>query len=132
MRRAPRIKSQKGRSGVASKPVTFETVRQLAQALPGTEEGTSYGTPAFRVKGKLFIRLREDGDSLVVRVDHHERELLMAANPKAFFITDHYRDYPMMLVRLSTVRLAELRALLEDSWRRVAPKRLITAHDAQS
>ena len=39
-------------------PVTFDTVRQLGRALPGVEEGLSYGTPALRVRGKLFARLR--------------------------------------------------------------------------
>jgi hypothetical protein len=36
-------------------PVTWETVRQLALALPGVEEGTSYGTPALKVRGKLLV-----------------------------------------------------------------------------
>lgn len=91
--------------------VTYETVRDIARTLPGAEEGVSYGTPAFRVKGKLFTRLREDGATLVIKIDMDERELLMAANPTTFFITDHYRDYPAMLVRLATVHVDELRAL---------------------
>jgi hypothetical protein len=53
--------------------VRFETVRQRALALPGVEEGTSYGTPAFKVRGKLFVRLHQSGDSLVVRIDENER-----------------------------------------------------------
>ena len=72
-------------------PVTFETVRQLALALPHVEEGTSYGTTAFKVKGKLIARLREDGDSLVVRIDLLKREILMNAEPETFYITEHYR-----------------------------------------
>ena len=50
-------------------PVTFETVRQLALALTGLDEGTSYGTPAWKVKGKLFARQHQDGESLVISVD---------------------------------------------------------------
>jgi hypothetical protein len=110
--------------------VTFDTVRKVALAFPETQEGTSYGTPAFRVRGKGFARLREDGESLVVRVDFDERELLMQANPRAFYITDHYRNYPYMLIRLSAVRADELQALLADSWRYAAPKRLVAARDA--
>jgi hypothetical protein len=104
---------------------TFDTVRRLGLALPETEEGTAYGTPALRVRGKLFARLREDGASLVLRTDLVERDLLLAANPKVYFITEHYREYPWVLVRLAAVQPDELAELLADAWRRVAPKRLV-------
>jgi hypothetical protein len=110
---------------VKTKPVTFDTVRQIAQTLPGAEESTSYGTPAFKVKGKLFARLHQDRESLVVGVDFEEREEMMSAAPERFYITDHYLNYPWMLVRLSKVRPDELRDLLIGSWRRAAPKQLV-------
>src|SRR5262245_25300462 len=109
--------------------VTFEAVRRLALALPDVQEGTSYGTPAFRVRGKLFARLKEDGEALVVRIDHHTREMLMAAEPRTFYITDHYLAYPWMLVRLPVVRRDVLTKLLEDAWRRCAPPKVLAAHD---
>jgi hypothetical protein len=109
------------------KPVTFETVREIAQTLPGAEEGTSYRTPAFKVKGKLFARLHQDGESLVVGVDLEEREEMMSADPEKFYITDHYLNYPWMLVRLSSVRPDQLRDLLIASWRRAAPGNLLAA-----
>lgn len=111
------------------KAVTFDTVRQFASALPEVEEGTSYGTPAFKVKKKLFLRLREDGDSLVVKIDFLKRDILINAEPETFYITDHYRDYPAILVRLSKVRPEVLRDLIEQAWRLEAPKRLIEAFD---
>lgn len=120
------------RASGKSRPVTFETVRQLALALPGVEEGTSYGTPAFRVCGKFLARLREGGESLVVKVGHDERDMLMAADPEAFYITDHYVGYPTILVRLSAVDLDVLRDVLEGAWRLNAPKRLIATHDTTS
>jgi len=105
----------------------FEVARRIALALPAVEEGVSYGTPAFRVRGSLFARLREDGDSLAIKIDFDERETLMGADPDTFFITDHYQNYPMMLVRLSKVGRDELRDLLEQAWRRAAPKQLRSA-----
>ena len=105
--------------------VTFEKLRELALALPGAEEGTSYGTPAFRVGGKLFARLHQDEPAVVVKIDFDERALRMKADPTTFFITAHYLRYPMMLVRLATVYLDDLRELLEQSWRLSAPKRLL-------
>lgn len=113
--------------GTADAPVgvSFDTVREWALALPGVEEGTSYGTPALRVRGKLFLRLWEDGETLVLRTDEYERDFLLESDPAAFFVTDHYRDYPIVLVRLAVARPDRLRALVADSWRRHAPRRLV-------
>ncbi len=112
--------------------VTFDQLREYARTLPGVEEGTSYGAPAFRVKGKFFLRLKEDGETVVLKTDFYERDHLMESEPEAFFITDHYRDYPAVLVRLATVRGDHLRALVLDSWRRHAPKKLVAEYDSQT
>lgn len=101
----------------------FETARKLALALPGVSEGTSYGTPAFRVNKKLLARFHQNGESLVVKCDLDEREILLSANPAAFFITDHYAGYPWVLVRLSNIRREELRELLLEAWKKCASKR---------
>jgi hypothetical protein len=114
------------------KRVRYDTLWRLALALPGVVEGTSYGTPAFKVGGKLLARLREDGESLVIRIGFLEREVLMRADPETFYITDHYLNYPAMLVRLPRVRAAKLRELLEQAWRLVAPKRLVHARDGEA
>lgn len=116
----------------SAKPVTPATVRRLALALPGAEEGSSYGTPAWKVKGKLFARLHQNGEDVVLKVDFDERDFLMEAKPKVFHITDHYTDYEMVLVRLSAVSEAQLRERIEISWRRSAPKRLLAAYDAET
>ena len=107
----------------------FESVRRILLALPGVEEGPCYGTPGFRVRGKLLARLREDGETLVVKCGDDERDLRMHADPKTFFTTDHYRGYPSVLVRLASVDTGALRDVLEVAWRRSAPKRLVAAKD---
>jgi hypothetical protein len=73
--------------------MTFLDARRVALALPGVEEGPSYGTSGFRVSGKLFARIKEDGVTLVVRTDRDTREALLEANPSTFFVTPHYRGY---------------------------------------
>lgn len=113
------------------KPVTWDTVRQLALALPGVEEKTSYGTTAFKVNGKLLARFHQDRESLVVKVEYAAREVLMGANPKTFYITDHYRCWPWILVRISSVDPDDLRQLLEEAWRSSAPKRLVAAWETR-
>ena len=110
--------------------ITYDTVRDMARQLPGVEESTSYGTPALKVRGKLFVHLKEDGETIVLRTDAFERSHLLQSAPHTFFITDHYRDYPWVLVRLPAVTRGQMRELLEDAWRRVAPKRLLAAYDA--
>jgi hypothetical protein len=108
----------------------IESVRRLALALPEAEEGTSYGTLAWKVRGKGFARLRDDGETLVVMVDLGEKEMLLAAEPDVFFETPHYHGYPAILVRLAAIEEDELAEVLEDSWRRKAPKRLVASRDA--
>jgi hypothetical protein len=107
--------------------VTFEDVRQLALTLPSVEESTSYGTPAFKVKGKMIARFHQDGESVVIPVEFVDREILMAEQPGTFYITDHYLNYPLMLVRLAAVRPDQLPDLLRQAWRRAAPKSLVAA-----
>ncbi len=119
-----------GKSGRS--PVTFETVRELALTLPGVEEGLSYGTPAFKVGKKLMARLHQDGEALVLKMDFFARDTLMQAEPDTFFITDHYQGYPWVLVRLSTVRREQLRDLLDDAWRSLAPKRLLASRKGKA
>jgi hypothetical protein len=114
--------SRRGKTGVR-RGATAATVRRIARALPGTAEGPSYGTPGYRVEGRLFARLKEDGETLVLGVDRDLREGLLAANPKAFFLTDHYRAYDWVLVRLKAVTPAELVGLLREAWQRRAPRR---------
>jgi len=107
----------------------IESVRRLALALPEVEEGTWFGTAAWKVRGKSFARVKEDGETLVVLVDPGEKEMLMAAEPQIFFETPHYHGYPSVLVRLPAIEDDELAEVLEDSWRRKAPKRLVAARD---
>jgi hypothetical protein len=114
------------------KPVTWDAVRQMALALPGVEEGTSHGTTAIKVSGKLLARFRQDGDSLVVKVEYAAREVLMGVNPKTFYVTDHYRCWPWVFVRISSVDSGELRQLLEDAWRNSASRKRVAAWDARA
>jgi hypothetical protein len=103
-------------------PVTYDTVRRIALTLPDVEEGTSYGTPALKVKGKLFVRLKEDGETIVLKTTFEEREELMAADPETYFITDHYLNYEYILVNLNRVREDALEDLLRGSYRAAQQK----------
>src|SRR4051794_16089042 len=109
---------------------TYETGRETTLALPGAEEGPCYGTPGLRVRGKLFARLWEDGETLVLKVGFDAREMLMAANPETFYSTDHYVGYRYVLLRLPQVRREQIEHLIEEAWRLNAPKRLVAEREA--
>ena len=101
---------------MTNKKISFDTVRAMGLALPGVEEGTTYGARSLKVHGKMFacpaIHRSAEPDSLGIRIDFDQREELMAADPDTYYITDHYLNYPMMLVRLSRVHHDALRDLL--------------------
>src|SRR5687768_15146293 len=105
----------------ASSGVRFAEVCELALRLSDVEEGTSYGTPALKVRGKLVARLKEDGETLVLRTTFADRDRLLAAAPDVFYVTDHYLKYPWILVRLPRVERPFLSELIAEAWRLAAP-----------
>jgi hypothetical protein len=109
---------------------TESDVRAIALSLPETEERPSYGTPGFRVKDRLFARIREPGVLLVRCADEGEKDFLLRADPEKFFTTPHYDGYASVLVRLDAVDRDELAELLTEAWRVRAPKRLAESLDA--
>jgi len=111
---------------------TWEDVVAIGTRLPGVELGTSFRTPALRVRGKGMCRLRTNPDALVLRViDMGEREALLQGAPDVFFSTPHYDGWPYILVRLEAVDPVELAELLEDAWRVFAAKRVVKAWEAE-
>ena len=100
----------------------YTKASSIALKFPGAFEATAYGTPAFKVNKKMFARLKEDGKTLVVYTQ--ERDKWMKRDPGTFFITDHYKNYPLMLIDLATVKRNDLEQLLTASWQLRASKSL--------
>ena len=88
-----------------------------------------YGSPALKVHGRLLtclaIHKSAEPASLVVRTDFDERAALLAEEPETYYLTDHYVNHPVVLVRLSRIRADQLRDLLRSALR------FITAHESQ-
>lgn len=104
--------------------ISWRDVCKMARRLPGVEEGTSYGTPALHVCKRFLARLKEDGETVAIKIDVADRDVLLELDPAAFYLTDHYRPYPAMLVRLKQVPASLFEEVLERAWRRQAPKKL--------
>jgi len=106
--------------------VSKEQVKKIVLSFPGAVEGTSYGYPSYKVVGKFFTRLRDEDNSLVMGVDSiDERDMLLEANPLVFHITDHYKNYPYVLVRIAKIDAKTLRGMLERRWLEICPKKLL-------
>jgi hypothetical protein len=104
----------------------WEQLVKLGRELPEVEEGIWFRTPALHVRGKSFVRLKEDGASVVFLLDSvDEQEFLTQARPELYFITEHYRGWPAVLARLSKLRVAECRHRLAQGWRLKAPRKLV-------
>jgi hypothetical protein len=108
----------------------FDVVRTIGLDLPDVEEGTMYGAPALKVRGKLLACMAShksaEPDSLVVRIGFEDREALIADDPGIYYVKPHYQDYAAVLVRLALIDREALRDLLRSSWRTVTsstPKR---------
>ena len=111
--------------------MTWEDVVAIASALPEVEESTSYGTPALKVKGKGFARLRTEAEGgLVLMCRMEEKEALLASGDPAFSTTPHYDGYGAILVDLQAVARDQLMELIEEAWRAKAPARVRKAFDA--
>ncbi len=110
----------------------WEKVVQLGQELPEVAEDTWYRTPALKVRGKGFVRLKEDGKNVVFLLGSvDEQQFLIASQPDLYHITDHYVGSRAVLARLSRLRVAEARERIEQAWRVKAPKPLIKRFDAE-
>ncbi|XYH95785.1 MmcQ/YjbR family DNA-binding protein [Sorangium sp. So ce1128] len=113
--------------------MNWEQLCKLGLALPEVVEDVWFRTPALKVRGKSFVRLKEDGQSVVFLLESvDEQEFLIETQPDIYFITDHYRGYPAVLARLSALRAPECRMRLERAWRLKAPKTLLKQLDQRA
>jgi hypothetical protein len=109
----------------------WNRLKTLALALdfPGIEETTTWGEPALKAHGKLWVWWSPSEDAPVFKVPFEEREILVEAEPGTFFFTPHYRNSPLVLVRPEKLDFAWAKANLTHVWREMAPKRVLKAYD---
>jgi hypothetical protein len=120
---------------------TWETVCAILAELPGTEHTPpGHHVEGVRVRGKQVAYLpgnarsrpaaaADEEEYAVIKIGYEERAALVQQDPETFIVTPHYQNYPGVIVRLATVSPDQLRELLTDAWRLVAPKRLVRQFD---
>lgn len=108
--------------------VYLEFLRRTLLPLPGVTEKPAYGTPAFYAGKKMFTRIKEDGETLVITST--EREKWMRLYPDVYFVTDHYLNYDYVLAHLPKADPEQLKEVLLIAWRVRATKKLIEEYEA--
>lgn len=103
------------------RPLTFDDVREIALSMPDVEETTAYGMPAFkagktRFAGRPVERADVEPNSLGLHLSFEERDRRIASQPRVYYLTEHYANYPAVLVRLANVQRGELREVLGVAW----------------
>ena len=107
--------------------VYLQFIRKAIEHLPGVIEKPCYNTPGFYAEKKLFARLKEDCETLVMQT--FEREKWIEKDPTTFYVTDHYLNFDYMLVSLKTVSPDDLTNLLITAWHNRASKKLLKEYE---
>jgi hypothetical protein len=109
------------RGGARRRGVRQEDARRLLLELANVAEGTSYGMPSFLLNGRFLARFRDDDTVMVLQLATiSDREVLMQMDPRAFFFTDHYRNYPAVLIRLAEVPKPLFADVVTEAWGHVS------------
>ncbi|WP_156223061.1 MmcQ/YjbR family DNA-binding protein [Pseudactinotalea suaedae] len=120
----------------------WDDVDRVAAALPGTERGTSYGNPCWKVRGKTFVWHRPlgkkdradlgedapDGEILAARVDDLGEKEAILGTPGPWFTIPHLEGFAAVLVRLDDATTTQVADLVLDAWRAMAPASLVAEH----
>lgn len=104
----------------------FKRVEAIGRTLPDVEVTTTWGKPALKVCGRMFVCVAShksaEPDTLVVMMDFADRDALIEEEPDTYYLKDHYVGYPCVLVRLSRVHPDALRDLVTCAHRYVSDK----------
>jgi hypothetical protein len=103
----------------------LERARRFALSLPGVTEEPHFDMSSFRVRGKIFATVPEDEAHLHVFVDEPEIEASVAENPAAFEPLRWGQKIRGLRIRLAPAADGRVRELIEEAWRRKAPRRLV-------
>jgi hypothetical protein len=94
-------------------PITRNEGWKIALALPGAAETLWFNRPAVFIHDQFLTKVHDKEEAMVLRVGSMEmRDMMLEAEPKLFYITDHYRNFPFVLARLSALDRKTLKAML--------------------
>src|ERR1700733_13543094 len=104
-------------------PLTKAAARKIALGIAGAKEGPYFGKPAIFLGEEYLCRIHDKEMAVVLRSGSMEmREGMLEAEPKLFYITDHYKSFPVILARLAALDKKTLKDLLAARMLRIAAK----------
>jgi hypothetical protein len=113
--------------------MTNDDLRQIAMALPEVTEKLTWETDiTFRVRDKIFAIMGEDGGHASIKATLEAQQALVSSDPKTFGVSAYTGRFGWTTVNLARIDADDLRELVEDAWRRTAPKKLVASYDARS
>jgi hypothetical protein len=93
--------------------LTRAEARKIALSVEGATEGPYFGKPAIFVAEKFLTRVHTKEEAVVLHIGSMEmRDVMLEAEPRLFYITDHYKSFPYLLARLSKLDKTTLKDLL--------------------
>jgi hypothetical protein len=94
-------------------PLSKAEARKIALAVTGASEGLYFGKPAIFLGEDYLCRVHDKESAVVLRTGSMEmREVMLEAEPGLFYITDHYKNFPVILARLSALDRKTLKDLI--------------------
>ena len=94
-------------------PLKRDDAWKTALALPGAEERPWFNRPCVFIHDRFLTRVHDKEEAMTLRVSSMEmRDMMLEAEPKLFYITDHYRNFPFVLARLSALTPKSLKDML--------------------
>ena len=111
----------------------LDTARRFALSLPETTEEPHFEKASFRVRGKILATVPLGGKHLNVNVEADEGHALCEQHPEAFqpIVWGKRVQMEWIQVTLAKADRTLVEELLEDAWRRKAPKRVVAAYDEE-
>jgi hypothetical protein len=111
--------------------MTGDDLRALALGLPEVQEKLAWEVDiTFRVRDKIFAIMGPDGARASVKATVEAQQALVSSEPETYSVSHYTGRFGWTTIELARVEPDELRELVEDAWRRTAPKKLVAAYDA--
>jgi|SRR5687768_12131989 hypothetical protein len=100
--------------------------RRIALGLPEAIESTHFGTPDFRIRGKIFATLGEHERGWgVVKLTPEQQEILVQGEPSVFKpVAGTWGRRGWTEVHIANADEVTLKSALTSAWLTVAPKKL--------
>ena len=94
-------------------PLTRAEAWKIALSLPGAEERLWFNQPSVFIHDRFLTKVHHKEDAILLAVSSMEmREMMLEAEPRLFYITDHYRSFLFVLARLSALNKTMLKEML--------------------